>query len=158
MTLYTSSRTTNVGDVYLARTTGGWAAEVAWATKLATAVWASAMASTRGSWIAEARLGLSIFSNVDEASHEVLIAERCDGVLSLVPSRIFHDATSLHPSKSRQPPSVSRTNHQSISRTITFDIPFGSSNTSANKTSPAVEGVSLVKACHARRAQAYLVS
>jgi hypothetical protein len=35
--------------------------------------------------------------------------------------------------KASQPPSSAQTNHQ----TITFDIPFGSRSTSANKTSPA---------------------
>lgn len=64
-------------------------------------------ASARGTGIGEARLGLSIFADVYEATHKVLITERCDGVLGLLPGCIFHNATALHP-KTSQPPSFSR--------------------------------------------------
>lgn len=130
---------THIGNVDLSRTAWGRTSEITctWASELLTAaVWASGMASARRAGVAESRLGLSIFSDVYEAPHQVLVAERGDRVLGLVPGRIFHDATSLHPSKS-QSTSIHHTNKPAINRTITFDIPFGSSNTSANKTSPA---------------------
>jgi hypothetical protein len=57
----------------------------------------SGAASARGAGIAESRLGLSVLANVYKPSHQVLVAERCNGVLCLLPSGIFHNATALYP-------------------------------------------------------------
>ena len=103
------------------------------------------------------------FSDVDESTHKILVAERIDSLLSLLPRRIFHDPTSishctnLYQNKKQHIPAslhFQRTKSQSVNPTSnqykakktshfyalapTFDIPFGSSNTSAKRTSPAV--------------------
>jgi hypothetical protein len=65
-------------------------------------------ATACGRGVAEPRLGLSVFADVYESAHEVLVAESRYGVLRLLPSGVLHDTTALHPSKSRQPPSFSR--------------------------------------------------
>jgi hypothetical protein len=54
--------------------------------------------SARGSGIAETRFGLAVFADVYEPAHKVLVAERCHGILRLLPSCIFNYATSLYPS------------------------------------------------------------
>jgi hypothetical protein len=99
---------TNVGHVNLptASSSGGSAKASLLVTTKVT--WSSsstghstAKVASCGSWVGETRLGLSVFANVYESSHEVLITERRHGILSLLPSCIFHNATSLCPSKSQ---------------------------------------------------------
>jgi hypothetical protein len=133
---------TNVGDVNLpACITLSSAGVTAEATSKAAAAWHSAakVSTTASGGRAEARLGLSVFANVYESAHKVLVAERCNGVLRLLPSGIFHDSTALHPSKSQSTSILLtiKTSHQSI----TFDIPLGSSKTSAKRTSPAISAL-----------------
>ena len=94
---------TNVGNVNLPATasrSASWRAAKA-TLESAAASHAAFEPSTRGAGIGETRLGLSIFANVYESTHKVLITERRHGILSLLPSCIFHDATALHPSKSQ---------------------------------------------------------
>jgi hypothetical protein len=101
---------TNVGDIDLSAGTLAASSRMTTTTK-ATSESASAAAACAHSAAkvaacaaaggAESRLGLSVFANVYESAHEVLVAERCNGVLRLLPSCIFHDATALHPSKSQ---------------------------------------------------------
>jgi hypothetical protein len=126
-----------VGNVDLPASGAGSASW--WTTKTAlestTAAHAAVESSARGTGVGETRLGLSVFANVYESAHQVLVAERRNGILCLLPSCIFHDATALHPSKSQSTSILLtiKTNHQ----VITFDIPFGSNKTSAKRTSPA---------------------
>lgn len=127
---------TNVSNVNLPATGAGSASW--WTTEAAlesTATHAAVKSSARGTGVGETRLGLSVFANVYESSHQVLVAERRNGILCLLPSCIFHDATALHPSKSQSTSILLtiKTSHQ----VITFDIPFGSNKTSAKRTSPA---------------------
>lgn len=110
------SQGTHVCDIDLAAAATLWrSAKVA---LMSTAVWCSAVTSsalevsTSGAGIAESRLGLTVFANVYETSHQVLVAERRHGVLRLLPSCIFHDATALYPSKS-QSTSIQRTSQPS---------------------------------------------
>jgi hypothetical protein len=95
-------RGTNIGDVDLSSGTASssWAAE---ATSIAAASAHSAakVSASAAAGGAESRLGLSVFANVYESAHKVLVAERCNSVLRLLPGGIFHDATALHPSKSQ---------------------------------------------------------
>lgn len=132
---------TNVGNVDLPATSArssSW-----WATKTtlesATAAHAAVESSARGAGVGETRLGLSVFANVYESAHQVLVAERRNGILCLLPGCIFHDATALHPSKSQSTSILLtiKTSHQ----VITFDIPFGSNKTSAKRTSPAARAL-----------------
>jgi hypothetical protein len=122
-------RATNVGNIDLPATSTTTAARKA---ALGTAEWllesltstahagGAFEASACGCRVAEARFGLSVFANVNEASHEVLVAERRNGVLSLLPSRILHDATALHPSKSQSTSILLtiKTSHQSLPLTF----------------------------------------
>lgn len=71
------------------------------ATEATSAAHAAVKSAAGGSRVAETRLGLSIFANVYESTHKVLVAESLHGVLRLLPSCIFHDATALYPSKSQ---------------------------------------------------------
>jgi hypothetical protein len=43
----------------------------------------------------EDEVGETHFANVDESAHQVLVAERVDGVLRLIPCRVFHDAVEM---------------------------------------------------------------
>lgn len=49
------------------------------------------------SWVTNV-LGRTYFANIDESAHEVLVAERIDRVLSLIPRLVFHNsmAKSVH--------------------------------------------------------------
>lgn len=100
-----SSHDTHVSDIDLASSTLLGSAVALWSSaewcSAETAATAALEASTAGAGIAETRLGLTVFANVYESSHQVLVAERRDGVLRLLPSCILHDATALHPSKSQ---------------------------------------------------------
>jgi hypothetical protein len=92
-----------IGDVDLSSGTASSSRVTAKATSVAAA-WAHSAAKVTASAAAggaESRLGLSVFANVYESAHEVLVAERCNSVLRLLPSGIFHDATALYPSKSQ---------------------------------------------------------
>jgi hypothetical protein len=90
---------TYVGDVDLASSSAA-ATHLAATVRSTTAIRvapAHAAAEPTAGRIAESRLGLPVFANVDESSHQVLVAERGDGILSLLPSRVFNDTTSLFP-------------------------------------------------------------
>lgn len=97
---------TNIGNIDLpATSTTSGAPKTAAGSEMASSTRATAHAtleaSARVTGSAEARLGLSVFANVNKSTHQVLVAERRHGGLSLLPSGIFHDATALHPSKSQ---------------------------------------------------------
>ncbi len=94
---------TNIGDVDLSSCTTSSSRVAAEATsKTAARVHSAAKVTASGAARgAESRLGLSVFANVYESAHEVLVAERCNSVLRLLPGGIFHDTTALHPSKSQ---------------------------------------------------------
>ena len=94
-------RGTNVGHVDLSAATSRCTAWGTTKAPLEPTAHAAFETSARGAGSGEARLGLSIFANVYESAHKVLVAERCNSVLRLLPGGIFHDATALHPSKSQ---------------------------------------------------------
>ena len=102
---------TNVGNINLPAASSRGAAESALLEPGSTSAAHAGRAfeaTTCGRGVAESRFGLSVFADVYESAHEVLVAESRNGVLRLLPSGVLHDATALHPSKSRQPPSFSR--------------------------------------------------
>jgi hypothetical protein len=121
-TLKLGKRGTNVGNVNLPAATAGGATRRASkaASEASAATHAAFEASARGTRVGEARLGLSIFADVYESTHKVLVTERRHGVLSLLPSRIFHDATALYPSKSQSTSILStiKTSHQLLPLTF----------------------------------------
>jgi hypothetical protein len=95
---------TNVGDIDLPASTLAASSRMTTEATSEAAAWAHSAAKVAAGAAAggaESRLGLSVFANVYESAHKVLVAERCNGVLRLLPSCIFHDATALHPSKSQ---------------------------------------------------------
>jgi hypothetical protein len=114
--------------------------------------------------------GSVYLSDIDEPTHKVLVAERRDGVLGLLPRSIFHDtdvgllagrsqlgvfmdssedlpaslqfpADSVPTRQSNDSIKIAKTQRKTSQDHLkpTFDIPFGSSNTSAKRTSPAGE-------------------
>jgi hypothetical protein len=92
---------TYIGHINLSATSTGRGSAKAVAhpsgasTKVSSASHTAVEPSTRGSWIAETRLGLSVFADIDESTHKVLITERRHGILRLLPVLIFHDSTAL---------------------------------------------------------------
>jgi hypothetical protein len=94
---------TNVGDINLSSCTcaSGSSVTTEAAVAAAAAGHSTAKVTTTAAGGTESRLGLSVFANVYESAHKVLVAERCNSVLRLLPGGIFHDATALHPSKSQ---------------------------------------------------------
>ena len=96
-----NTRGTNVGHVDLSAAASRGTAWGTTKAPLEPTAHAAFETSARVTGSGEARLGLSIFANVYESTHKVLITERRHGILSLLPSCIFHDATALYPSKSQ---------------------------------------------------------
>ena len=115
-----NTRGTNVGHVDLPATTSRCTAWGTTKARLEPTAHAAFETSARISGSGEARLGLSIFANVYESTHKVLITERRHGILSLLPSCIFHDATALYPSKSQSTSILLtiKTSHQSLPLTF----------------------------------------
>jgi hypothetical protein len=118
---HSEEKGTNVGNVDLpasaaaaAGCSSGRSTEAAGSLETTATGGAAFEASARCGRVAETRLGLSVFANVYESAHEVLVAERRNGILRLLPSGVLHDTTALHPSKSRQPPIffTIKTSHQ----------------------------------------------
>lgn len=111
------------------------------------------------------RMNISYLADVDKSTHETLIAESLNGLLSLVSSCVFHNPNQYQQmflddftSKLTRIPTHSMDQVQSVNpmsnrkktkkkdqqnqphhtMAPTFDIPLGSSKTSAKRTSPAI--------------------
>jgi len=101
---------TNVGDVNLTATAAGAHTTAKSATKTTTSWCTFVTAAASGRLSCKSRFGFTILiqrlvmpesliqsditylSNIDESSHEVLVAESVDGLLSLLPRGIFYNA------------------------------------------------------------------
>jgi len=82
-----------VGDVDLTSTTTG-SSSVATPCEVSSPH-ASFEAAAAGAWGSESGFCFAIFADVNESAHEVLVAERVDRLLGLLPRRVLYNSASL---------------------------------------------------------------